>query len=154
MTGLHRLARLGRVTLVVLCLACMTLVGCGGVSRGGSSNTSASAALTAAATPTVSTTRARTQTRKTATGTSTKPSPRVARKPRSTPRPALRARVNAALAEFAACLRQNGVNIPGPGAKRSRSRGPIDTASPGYKAAVTRCRSILTAALRAKSPGG
>jgi hypothetical protein len=49
-------------------------------------------------------------------------------------------------------MRQKGVNIPGPAAKPSKTRRPIDTASPSFKAALAKCRSILTA-LRAQPAG-
>jgi hypothetical protein len=59
-----------------------------------------------------------------------------------------------ALATFAACMRQNGVNIPEP---NTSGKGPIfgtkgiDTASPQFRQAEIKCRSDLIAALR---PGG
>ena len=61
----------------------------------------------------------------------------------------------AALAKFAECLRQNGVNVPAP---NTSGNGPvfdtkgIDTSSPQFRAATTKCRSTLTSAFR--RPGG
>jgi hypothetical protein len=61
----------------------------------------------------------------------------------------------AALAKYAECLRQNGVNVPAP---NTSGKGPvfdtkgIDTSSPQFKAATTKCRSALTSAFR--RPGG
>lgn len=61
----------------------------------------------------------------------------------------------AALAKYAECLRQNGVNVPAP---NTSGKGPvfdtkgIDTSSPQFKAATTKCRSTLTGAFR--RPGG
>ncbi len=61
----------------------------------------------------------------------------------------------AALAKFAECLRQNGVNVPAP---NTSGKGPvfntkgIDTSSPQFRAATTKCRSALTSAFR--RPGG
>jgi hypothetical protein len=61
----------------------------------------------------------------------------------------------AALAKYAECLRQNGVNVPAP---NTSGKGPvfdtkgIDTSSPRFRAATTKCRSTLTGAFR--RPGG
>jgi hypothetical protein len=66
---------------------------------------------------------------------------------RFTNNPAFRA----ALAKYAACLRQNGVNVPAP---NTSGKGPvfdvkgIDTNSPQFKTATTKCRSTLTSAFR------
>jgi hypothetical protein len=60
-------------------------------------------------------------------------------------------RFQAALGAFAACLRKNGVAVPAP---NTSGNGPvfstkgIDTASPQFKAATTKCRPALTAAFR------
>ena len=57
-----------------------------------------------------------------------------------------------ALTKYAECLRQNGVNISAP---NTSGKGPIfdtkgiNTASPQFKAATTKCRSALTGAFRA-----
>jgi hypothetical protein len=59
------------------------------------------------------------------------------------------------LAKFAACMRQNGVNVPAPNAS---GNGPIfntkglNTASSTFKAAELKCRSALVGALRG-APG-
>ena len=56
-----------------------------------------------------------------------------------------------ALTKFAACLRQNGVNIPEP---NTSGKGPIfdtkgiDTAGPQFKQAELKCRNDLLSALR------
>jgi hypothetical protein len=60
-----------------------------------------------------------------------------------------------ALAKYAECLRQNGVNVPAP---NTSGKGPvfdtkgIDTTSPQFKTATTKCRSTLTGAFR-RLPG-
>jgi hypothetical protein len=57
----------------------------------------------------------------------------------------------AALAKFAECLRQNGVNVPAP---NTSGKGPvfdtkgINTSSPQFRAATTKCRATLTSAFR------
>jgi hypothetical protein len=66
-----------------------------------------------------------------------------------------------ALAKFATCLRQNGVNVPTP---NTSGKGPvfdtrgIDTSSAQFKAAETKCQSVLSEAFRrgrgAGGPGG
>jgi hypothetical protein len=59
--------------------------------------------------------------------------------------------VQAALAKFATCLRENGVNVPAP---NTSGKGPvfdtkgIDTSSAKFKAAEAKCQSDLTAAFR------
>jgi hypothetical protein len=61
-------------------------------------------------------------------------------------------RFRQALASFAACLRQNGVNVPPP---NTSGKGPIfnikgiNTASPQFRQARQRCRATLVSALRA-----
>jgi hypothetical protein len=61
-------------------------------------------------------------------------------------------RFRQALASFAACLRQNGVNIPPP---NTSGKGPIfnikgiNTASPQFRQARQKCRATLVGALRA-----
>jgi hypothetical protein len=56
-----------------------------------------------------------------------------------------------ALAKFAACLRQNGVNIPAP---NTSGKGPIfstkgiNTSSPQFRSASMKCRSALIGAFR------
>jgi hypothetical protein len=60
-----------------------------------------------------------------------------------------------ALTKFAACMRENGVNVPAPNTSGS---GPIfdtkgiDTASSQFRTAESKCRSQLTSAFR--RPGG
>jgi hypothetical protein len=56
-----------------------------------------------------------------------------------------------ALAKFATCLRQNGVNVPAP---NTSGKGPvfdtkgIDTSSAQFKAAEVKCQSVLRAAFQ------
>ncbi len=56
-----------------------------------------------------------------------------------------------ALAKFAQCLRQNGVNVPAP---NTSGRGPVfgtkglNTSSPQFRAATTKCRGALMGAFR------
>ncbi len=60
-----------------------------------------------------------------------------------------------ALAQFAACMRENGVSVPAPNTSGSgpvfSSKG-LDTSSPKFQAAETKCRGHLRGAFRA-SPG-
>ena len=55
----------------------------------------------------------------------------------------------AALTKFAACMRENGVNVPAP---NTSGNGPvfntkgIDTSSSQFRAAESKCRSDLTSA--------
>lgn len=57
----------------------------------------------------------------------------------------------AALAKYAECLRQNGVNVPAP---NTSGKGPvfdtkgIDTSSPQFKAATVKCRGTLASVFR------
>ena len=58
-----------------------------------------------------------------------------------------------ALGKYVLCLRQNGVNVPPP---NPSGKGPvfstkgINTASPRFKAATTKCRGVFTSALRTR----
>jgi hypothetical protein len=65
-----------------------------------------------------------------------------------------------ALANFAKCMRENGVNVPQP---NTSGTGPVfnikglNTASPQFKAAETKCSVQLQGAFRSRSggaPGG
>jgi hypothetical protein len=62
-----------------------------------------------------------------------------------------------ALARFASCLRQNGVDI---GEPNTTGKGPIfdtkgiNTGSPRFKAASAKCRSVLFSGLGAKAHPG
>lgn len=62
-----------------------------------------------------------------------------------------------ALAKYAACLRQNGVDIPAP---NTSGKGPIfstkgiDTASPQFKAATMKCRGSLVGAFGGRRDSG
>jgi hypothetical protein len=61
-----------------------------------------------------------------------------------------------ALAKYAACLRQNGVNIPAP---NTSGNGPVlgtkglNTSSPQFRTATMKCRAVLAAAFRAPGSG-
>jgi hypothetical protein len=63
----------------------------------------------------------------------------------------------AALAKFATCLRENGVNVPAP---NTSGKGPvfdtkgIDTSSAKFKAAEVKCQSDLRAAFRRGAGAG
>lgn len=65
--------------------------------------------------------------------------------------PVRQAAFRAALTNFAGCLRQQGVKIP---AADTSGNGPVlnmrgvNTHSPQYRAAVTKCRGVLIAAFR------
>ncbi len=62
-----------------------------------------------------------------------------------------------ALVKFAACMRENGVNIPAP---NTSGKGPIfstkglNTASPQFRAAEAKCRGDLQSTFRRGSPAG
>jgi hypothetical protein len=62
-----------------------------------------------------------------------------------------------ALAKYAACLRQNGIDIPAP---NTSGKGPIfstkgiNTASPQFKAATMKCRASLVGAFRSQRASG
>ncbi len=63
-----------------------------------------------------------------------------------------------ALTKFAACLRQNGINVPAP---NTSGKGPIfstrgiKTTSPQFRAASAKCRSVLVGAFRSlRRPNG
>ncbi len=64
--------------------------------------------------------------------------------------------VKQALAKFATCMRENGVNVPAP---NTSGKGPIfnskslNTKSPAFAAAEAKCRSDLQGAFRVR-PGG
>lgn len=62
-----------------------------------------------------------------------------------------------ALAKFASCMRENGVNIPAPNTSGSgpvfSSKG-LDTSSPKFQAAETKCRAYLRNTLRARPGAG
>lgn len=66
-------------------------------------------------------------------------------------------RFRQALVSFAACLRQNGVNVPLP---NTTGKGPIfstkgiDTTSPKFQQARRKCRSTLVSALRSGARAG
>jgi hypothetical protein len=73
-------------------------------------------------------------------------------------RPALNnQRFRQAVASFAACLRQNGIDVPAPD---TSGKGPIfstkgiDTSSPKFKQAKLKCRASLLSALQAGTAGG
>jgi hypothetical protein len=61
-----------------------------------------------------------------------------------------------ALVKFGACLRENGVDLPAP---NTSGKGPVfdtkgvDTASPKFKEAERKCRSVLLAGLRSRAAG-
>jgi len=63
----------------------------------------------------------------------------------------------AALAKYATCMRQNGINVPEP---NTSGKGPvfntkgIDTSSSKFKAAQSKCQSDLKGAFPGGGPGG
>jgi hypothetical protein len=62
-----------------------------------------------------------------------------------------------AIAKFGECLRQNGIDIPAP---NTSGKGPIfstkgiNTRSPQFRAATTKCRSVLTSAFKRPQGAG
>ncbi len=134
--------RVGLVVLVAMATALFS--GCGSSSKSSSTNTNASVATATTG----------------ATGTGTK----GAKGPPAGhfKRGGAGARVsspafNAALAKFATCLRQNGVNISAP---NTSGKGPVfstkgvDTASAQFRAAERKCSATLRAGLGASPRGG
>lgn len=59
-----------------------------------------------------------------------------------------------ALAKFAACMRENGVNYPAPGTGAALGAKRLDTTSSTYKKALAKCRSVLSNAFRAGARTG
>ena len=120
----------------------LLLAGCG-------SGSSSTLTTTAAASATVSSSTSTTTT-SSSSGTPHSSSPR-----NPTPRQSSRA-VSGALSQFAACIRKQGVNLPGP---NKANRGPlfntkgVNTTSVKFKAAELKCRSALLRAFHVH-PGG
>lgn len=140
------------VYLPALALACAGLSACG--SSSGAAHTGTTSAAHAATAPPQST-------------QPTMPQTAVSKplRPGSTPlahsmhRPVMPVTPQAtafrsALAQFADCLRSNGVKIPAPNASGS---GPVlsakglNTNTPQYRAALTKCRTVLVGAFRRAS---
>jgi hypothetical protein len=143
-------------TLVTAFVASMVLAACGS-----SSPTSPDAtAPVQATTTTPPSTDTHTVTR--TAGTYNKPARTPASKP-TAPTTARRVpgahrpvspRIRVAIAQFRTCMRQNGVNIPEPGAKPG-SQPRTASSTPQFKAAAAKCRGPLITALKRKpaAPG-
>ena len=137
--------------LAVLVFAILGLTACGGSSKSAPSHSNAAVtSTTVAPTATVA---------PTSTTGSSQPSgaPKTAQPQLQRPNGPGSGRANGpafrlALAKFATCLRQNGVNIPAP---NPSGKGPIfntkgiKTSSPQFRTATMKCRSVLIAAFRA-----
>lgn len=156
--------------LPVLVLASVGLTACGG-SGSASSNPNAAATRTAGASTATSAAGASTPT---ATRTAGAP-PATNATPQATPtttassnRPATPSAAHhvtspgsgafrSALAKFAACLRHNGVNMPGP---NTSGKGPvfstkgINTKGSQFRTATSKCRGVLAAAFRSARGSG
>jgi hypothetical protein len=143
------------VALMTFSLACTGLMACGGSSNTASSIASAPPPSTTVTRLLGATPPASAPIPQASTGKPGKaPTPNTV-KPPSGARPpaATQPRLREAFAQFTSCMRQNGVDIPEPGAKRSSPRKPLDTAGPRFKAALAKCRNTVTAALRANPAG-
>lgn len=151
---LHTLKATGRPAagiLAVLVFAILGLTACGGSSKSAPSHGNAAVtSTTVAPTATVA---------PTSTTGSSQPSgaPKTAQPRLRRPNGPGSGRVNGpafrlALAKFATCLRQNGVNMPAP---NTSNKGPIfstkglKTSSPQFRTATVKCRSVLIGAFRA-----
>ena len=60
---------------------------------------------------------------------------------------------NHALSSFATCLRSNGVQLPSANGGQTLSLKGVDTKSPAYRSALTKCRPVLSAAFRSAFGG-
>ncbi|MGH2831487.1 MAG: hypothetical protein ACRDK2_01825, partial [Solirubrobacteraceae bacterium] len=54
---------------------------------------------------------------------------------------------------YIACLRQNGINVSSSDTSGVGSLKGVNTTTPQFKAARTKCESVIISALRAKSTG-
>ncbi len=142
------------IIVLALLLACLGLAACGGSSKGSSSTTGTNTAATSTST---------TATNGTTTGTSGTTNDPTGKGPAG----GARQRFNnptfkRALAKFATCMRENGVNIPAPNTSGSGpifSTKGIDTTSAQFKTAETKCSGDLRAGFRGgagvhRAPGG
>jgi hypothetical protein len=137
-----------------LLFASLVLAACGSSSKSPSPSSSASSTSNAV---TAGTTSPPPAPNASAGTTSRAPAPNASagtqsRKPSSEPA------VNPVLAQFAACMRQNGINLPAP----KTGKGPvfsakatkgINTRSPQFKAAFAKCRTTLSSVLGLGRPG-
>jgi hypothetical protein len=138
--------------IVALTVATLGLSACGGSTKSASSHTNT------AVTSTASTTSASTPTTGSgsSSGSAAKPPGGAPGRTSAGASPAPQspgaARFKDALSKFAACLRQNGVNIPAP---NTSGKGPVfstkglQTNTPKFRQATTKCRSVLLGAFRA-----
>jgi hypothetical protein len=134
--------------IAALTVATLGLSACGGSTKSASSHTNT------AVTSTASTASASTPT--TGSGSAAKPPGGAPGRTSAGASPAPQspgaARFKDALSKFAACLRQNGVNIPAP---NTSGKGPVfsargvQTNTPKFRQATTKCRSVLLGAFRA-----
>jgi hypothetical protein len=142
-------------------LACASLAACGGSSSAGSPDrtvASGSSSPPAASTPTTQGPPTSTASPSAPTGSAgaaarpssparPNPSTRTPRTLSPAARTAAQARLRVAFTKFTGCMRAQGVNVPEPGTK-PKPRAPIDTKTPQFKAALAKCRGVLTAALK------
>ncbi|MGH2832466.1 MAG: hypothetical protein ACRDK2_06785 [Solirubrobacteraceae bacterium] len=63
------------------------------------------------------------------------------------------ARLHSLLVRYIACLRQNGVNVPSSDTNGVGSLKGVNTTTPQFKAARTKCESVILSALKTKSTG-
>jgi hypothetical protein len=143
-------------TLVTAFVASMVLAACGS-----SSPTSPDASTPVKATKTTPpstdthtvTRTAGTYNKPARTPTSKPTAPTTVRRVPGAHRPAS-PRIHAAITQFRTCMRENGVNIPEPGAKPA-SHPKTASSTPQLKAAAAKCRGPLIAALKHKpaAPG-
>lgn len=62
-------------------------------------------------------------------------------------------RLHSLIVRYIACLRQNGVNVPSSDTSGVGSLKGVNTNSPQFKAARTKCESVILSALKAKRSG-
>jgi hypothetical protein len=145
-------------TLAILTLASVGLSACGSssgtsshASAAASSGTTATSAARAATTSVAGAATTSTAGAATSTSPSSHPGARFGRPNGSGSGPAKSSVFRHALAKYAGCLRQNGVNMPAPS---TSGKGPIyntkgiNTGSPQFRAATKKCRGTLIGAVR------
>jgi hypothetical protein len=136
--------RAGRLVLIVVSLACLALTSCGsGSHSAGARAVSAPVRSSTTAGPTV------TVHHSTAPAHAARTRPPAGRSPSQS---AAALRLDAAVRDFALCIRRHGVSYPEPGAIRTRGAAPVGMTSRGYQAAAAQCRPAVIVALKSLAP--
>jgi hypothetical protein len=142
----------------IVLLACLGLSACGNSSSTGTTAAATTAAATTTTAASASTSTATTAPTPAASATTATSSHTLSpsgsesssdRPPAQSRAPHFRAAFRHALTAYAACMRHNGVPLPAPD---TSGKGPlfktgINTTSASFKAASTKCRSVLRSAL-------